>query len=160
MGILDNYVIEPFFFPENVNITAVTYSEFLVETLPYLLEDVPLAVIPNIIFQQDGHPAHSSLLARTILNQRFPNRWIGIHSTLQEWPPRSPDLTPMDFFVWGYIRDQVYDSLPRNRNDLIQKIQTASEKITPIMLSKVRENLMRRIALCAEENGGHFEHVL
>ncbi|KYN16536.1 hypothetical protein ALC57_11197 [Trachymyrmex cornetzi] len=74
MGILDNYVIGPFLFPENVNITAVTYSEFLVETLPYLLEDVPLAIIPNIIFQQDGHPAHSSLLARTILNQRFPNR--------------------------------------------------------------------------------------
>ncbi|KYN17131.1 hypothetical protein ALC57_10594 [Trachymyrmex cornetzi] len=64
------------------------------------------------------------------------------------------------FFVWGYIRDQVYDSLPRNRNDVIQKIQTASEKITPMMLSKVRENLMRRIALFAEENGGHFEHVL
>ncbi|EFN74373.1 hypothetical protein EAG_14224, partial [Camponotus floridanus] len=122
MGILDNYVIGPFFLPEDVNITAETYSAFLVETLPYLLEDVPLALIPNIIFQQDGHPAHTSLLARTTLNQRFPNRWIGIHSTLQEWPPRSPDLTPMDFFVWGYIRDQIYETLPRNRNELMQRI--------------------------------------
>jgi len=40
-----------------------------------------MAILPNIIFQQDGHPAHTSLLARTVLNQRFPNK-IDIHSTL------------------------------------------------------------------------------
>ena len=83
MGILDNYVIKPFFFPEDINITAETYSIFLVETLPYLLEDVPLAVISDI-FQQDSHLVHSSLLTRTIFNRKFPNRWIGIHITLQE----------------------------------------------------------------------------
>ncbi|KYQ56137.1 hypothetical protein ALC60_04944 [Trachymyrmex zeteki] len=127
MGILDIYVIESLFFLEDINITAEIYSIFLVETLPYLLEDVPLVIIPNIIFQQDGHPAHSSLLAQTVLNQKFPNRLIGIHSTLQEWPPCSPDLTPVDFFVC-YIRDQVHDSLPRNRNDLIQKIQKQQMK--------------------------------
>jgi hypothetical protein len=23
-------------------------------------------------------------------------------------PPRSPDPTPCDFFMWGYVKDQVY----------------------------------------------------
>ncbi|XP_071642156.1 uncharacterized protein [Temnothorax longispinosus] len=160
MNILDNQVIGPYFFPENINVTAEVYSAFLEEILPNLLEDVPLAVLPNIIFQQDGHPAHTSLLARNILNQRFPNRWIGIHSTLHEWPPRSPDLTPMDFFVWGYIRDQVYETLPPCRNKFIRKIETACQEITPVMLLKVRESIMRRIALCAEENSSYFEHLL
>jgi len=67
------------------------YSAFLEKTLPNLLDDVSLAILSNIIFQQNGHPAHTSLLAHTVLNQRFSNRWIGIHlleNTLHEWPPR------------------------------------------------------------------------
>ncbi|EFN64531.1 hypothetical protein EAG_07520, partial [Camponotus floridanus] len=57
--------------------------------------------------QQDGHPAYTSILARIILNQKFPGRWIGLHGP-QEWPPRSPDLTPMDFFMWGFLKNKVY----------------------------------------------------
>jgi len=63
-----------FFFLEHINITAETYFIFLVETLLYLLKDVPLAVIPDIIFQKDGHSAYSSLLTRTIFNRKFLNR--------------------------------------------------------------------------------------
>jgi len=88
------------------------------------------------------------------------HRWIGIHSDFQEWPPRSPDLSPMDFFVWGYIRDQVYQTLPHNRGDLIEKIKAASRNITPAMINKVRQSFMRRVALCLEESGGYFEHLL
>ncbi|KYQ49774.1 hypothetical protein ALC60_11150 [Trachymyrmex zeteki] len=160
MGIVDNIIIGPHFFTEDVNITAQVYSDFLEETLPNLLDDVPLNIAPHIIYQQDGHPAHTSVLARSILNNRFPHRWIGIHSDVHEWPPRSPDFTPMDFFAWGYIRDQVYETLPRNREDLIEKIRIASSNITPEMLHKVRQSFMRRVALCLEESGGYFEHIL
>ncbi|XP_024875933.1 uncharacterized protein LOC112457238 [Temnothorax curvispinosus] len=110
MRIVDDTIIGPYFFPEIVNVTAEVYSAFLEETLPGLLEDVPLHIRPNIIFQQDGHPAHTSVLARTILNRRFTKKWIGIHSDLHEWPPRSPDLRPLDFFAWGFIRDQEQQS--------------------------------------------------
>ena len=24
------------------------------------------------------------------------------------WPPRSPGLTPCDFFLWGYVKDNAY----------------------------------------------------
>ncbi|EGI62259.1 hypothetical protein G5I_09427, partial [Acromyrmex echinatior] len=78
-------------------IKDLIYSAFLEKTLSNLLDNVPLAILPNIIFQQDGHLAHTSLLARTILNQRFPNRWIGVRSTLHEWIPSYSDLTPIDF---------------------------------------------------------------
>ena len=33
--------------------------------------------------------------------------WIGRSETIA-WPPRSPDLTPLDFSVWGYVKDQVF----------------------------------------------------
>lgn len=160
MGIVDNMIIGPHIIPQNINITAEIYAEFLEETLPNLLDDVPLNILPNIIYQQDGHPAHTSILARAVLDRRFSHRWIGIHSDLHEWPPRSPDLTPMDFFVWGYIQDQVYQTLPSNRADLIAKIEAASLNITPAMLGTVRQSFMRRVALCLEQSGGYFEHLL
>ncbi|EZA61680.1 hypothetical protein X777_10512, partial [Ooceraea biroi] len=105
MGIVDDMIIGPHFFPENIYITAEEYSNFLEGQLPNLLEDVPLYIRANMIFQQDGHPAHTSAVARAILNRKFRNRWIGIYSDLHEWPPGLPDLTPMDFFVWGFLRD-------------------------------------------------------
>jgi len=119
-----------------------------------------LNILSNIIFQQDSHPAHTSAVVRTILNHRFTNRWIDIHSELHEWPPRSPDLTPIDFFAWGFIRDEVYKTLLTNHNNLIEKIQAVTRQITPVILKKVRQNFMLRVALCLENNGGHVEHIL
>jgi len=76
-----------------------------------------------MIFQQDGHPAHASLLARTILNKKFPGRWIGLHGP-QEWP-RSPDLTTMDFFVWGSLKNKIHETLSANQEDLKNRIHNA-----------------------------------
>lgn len=124
-----------------------------------LLEDVPLANRLHLTFQQDGHPAHTSLIARNILNRKFPERWIGLHGP-REWPPRSPDLTPMDFFAWGYLKNKIYDTLPENPEELKNKIRNACAEINPLMLRRVRENFMRRIATCLEEDGGNIEHLL
>jgi hypothetical protein len=57
-----------------------------------------------VFFQQDGAPPHWNLIVRASLNQRFPNRWIGRASPIS-WPTRSPDITPCDFFLWGYGKD-------------------------------------------------------
>jgi len=160
MGILENKIVGPYFFPEHVHINADIYAAFLDETLSELLENIPLALLINMIFQQDGHPAHTSIAARTVLDRKFPNRWIGINSNLHEWPPRSPDLMPLDFFAWGYIKDQVYQTLSNSRRDLMNRIQNAAANISPDMLCRVRESFLRRIVLCAEQGGGYFEHLL
>ena len=56
-------------------------------------------------------------------------------------PPRSPDATPCDFFLWGYVKDQVYvPSLPANIPELKVRIRTAIETITVDMLQTVGTN--------------------
>jgi len=55
-----------------------------------------------IIFQQDGAPPHWGSHVCRFLDASFPNRWIG-RDGLTAWPPRSPDITPLDFFLWGYV---------------------------------------------------------
>ncbi|KAG8289720.1 hypothetical protein J6590_098624, partial [Homalodisca vitripennis] len=46
---------------------------------------------------QDGAPPHYGLHVREYLNNIFPNRLIGRRGSI-EWPPRSPDLSPLDYF--------------------------------------------------------------
>ncbi|KYN18416.1 hypothetical protein ALC57_09291 [Trachymyrmex cornetzi] len=93
------------------------------------------------------------------LSQRFPNRWIGRGGPVL-WPPRSPDLNPLDFFLWGYVKDAVYSETPTTRWNMMERIKRAYEAITPLMLGNVQRNFRCRLLLCLENNGAHFEHLL
>ncbi|EZA55617.1 hypothetical protein X777_04243, partial [Ooceraea biroi] len=53
---------------------------------------------------------------RECLNKAFPNKWIERRGSI-EWPPRSPDLTPLDYFFWGYFKSKVRSTKPRNLNE-------------------------------------------
>lgn len=157
-GILGDRVIGPHFIEGRVD--GPSYARFLEERLPELLNDLPQQVREEMIFQQDGHPAHYSRVARAVLDREYPQRWIGLYGP-REWPPRSPDLTPCDFFLWGFVKDKVYrNGLPEDENDLRQQITQAFQEITPQMLRNVRENFMKRVGRCVDENGGIFEHLL
>jgi len=53
-----------------------------------------------VFFQQDRAPAHNAIVVKEHLQNKFSNRWMGTYGALA-WPPGSPDLTPLDFFLWG-----------------------------------------------------------
>jgi hypothetical protein len=58
------------------------------------------------------------------------------------WPPRSPDLTPCHFFLWGYVKDTVYrKSLPHDLQELRQRIIIAVTAIEEDLLDKVWHQL-------------------
>ena len=91
------------------------------------------------------------MVTRDFLNQSLPNKWIGRASdedaALIHWPPRSPDLTPLDFYLWGFIKTNVYTyPMPKDLIQLRQRIKSVIEEITPATLKKVWGNLERRLA--------------
>jgi len=92
-----NHVIGPYFFDATLN--EERYANFLTDTLPILLDNVPLDVRVRMWYQQDGAPAHRVRYCVNILNQKFPRAWIGLNGPIA-WPARSPDLTPLDIFLW------------------------------------------------------------
>lgn len=94
----------PFEIPEVLN--GEIYLDFLVNHLPNLLADVPLNILRDMWFQQNGCPAHYSRSVREHLNEVYPGRWIGRSGTIS-WPARSPDLNPLDFFYWEIGRAHV-----------------------------------------------------
>ncbi|VVC38669.1 Hypothetical protein CINCED_3A001493, partial [Cinara cedri] len=108
----------------------------------------------------DGAPAHNAIIVKLQLNEMFGNRWMGTHGPVK-WPPRSPDLTPLDFILWGHLKTAVYAEPPANLQDLINKITVACRQLTKeqILAATYRE-VSRRLELCLEKNGGNFEHFI
>ncbi|EZA52871.1 hypothetical protein X777_07689 [Ooceraea biroi] len=112
-------------------------------------------------FQHDGAPAHFSLNVRQYLDQRFLNRWIGRGGPVA-WPARSPDLNPLDFFLWGFVTSLVYETPVLGEEDLLARVMAACEHVQTIsgIFHRIRKSMNRRCHLCIEENGQHFEHLL
>ena len=92
-------------------------------------------------------------------NGNFEN-WIGRRGTV-EWAPRSPDLTPMDFYFWGHLKQIVYSTRIADVDQLRQQIIRGCNLINgnSDLLDKVYGNFEHRLELCINANGEHFEHL-
>lgn len=159
VGIVGDFLIGPVFIPERL--TGNVYCNFLKHTLPDLLEDVPLATRNAMWFMHDGAPAHFSRIARELLSKIYDNRWIG-RGGPQPWPARSPDLNPIDFFLWGYLKLLVYTTRVKNKDDLRNRIVDGCNSIRSIpgIFERVRESMKRRLDSCIIADGGHFQQFL
>jgi len=94
----------------------------------------------------------------------LPQRWIGRTGpkdlALHSWPPRSPDLTPCDFFLWGYIKERVYvPPLPADLDGLTNRITAAVKSVTEDTLRRVRDESSYRAYVVRAADGGHMEHL-
>ena len=127
--------------------------------LPQLLDEVPLVFRVNTWFQHDGAPPHFSREAREIIDQQYPHRWIG-RGGPRPWPARSPDLNPLDFFLWGHVKNFIYRQPIDTEEQLRVRIEEAFASLTPQMILDSKLSLLRRARLCIQMNGGHFEHLL
>lgn len=156
-GIIGTKIIGPFFIIGNLD--GNKYSDFLHNVLPTLLEDVPLERRATMWYQHDGCPAHYSQAAREILNRVYGDHWIG-RGGPTPWPARSPDLTPLDYFLWGSMKEKVYRTAPTTPEDMQQRIINACSEITEDVLKNVHDSFSRRILKCIEVEGQHFEHLL
>ena len=75
-------------------------------------------------------------------------------------PPRSPDLTPADFFLWGLFKGKVYKNTPRTIEQLKDAIRQEIQTVNVETLGKVFQNLEKRIQVCLDVKGDQFQHRL
>ena len=94
---------------------------------------------PDIWFQQTGTTAHTSVIGRDWLKSRFGSKVIS-HLTDFPWPPRSPDLSPLDFFLWSYVKEKVFSTRPSSIDNLKIAIREALPLIDQDTLSAVTAN--------------------
>lgn len=142
-------IVGPVFLDENVN--SNVYLDLLQEHV------FPLAANGKW-FMHDGAPAHYAVLVRDSLDQHFPHMWIGRRGPI-EWAPRSPDLTPADFFLWGFLKDRVYSRQPETLAQLRQFIQEEAEAITVETCQTVCRSVQSRCRECIANEGHQFEYL-
>lgn len=105
-GIIGHRILGPIFLPNRLN--GPLYLEHLNEVNHIIEEEVPVGIRNRIIYQHDGAPPHVDANVTRYLNREYNNRWIGRFGPIIVWPPRSPDLTPLDFFLWSGLKTEVY----------------------------------------------------
>jgi hypothetical protein len=84
--------------------------------------------------------------------------WVGRYGPIP-WPPRSPDITPLDFFLWGYVKDSVYKTPGTSLDELKLRIVAAIETVTPQMLENTWREIEYRLDILRSKKGAHVEVV-
>lgn len=159
-GLWHGGIIGPYFFEDAngdaVTVTSERYRSMLTDFLWPKLDEINLQVM---FFQQDGATPHTANATMELLREKFGESVISRNGTVK-WPPRSCDLTPLDFFLWGYLKSLVYANKPRTIDALKLNIERCINEITPDLLHKVTENWVHRIRSCNRSQGGHLNNVL
>ena len=90
--------------------------------------------------------------------------WIGrtgpTDLALHSWPPRSPDMTPCHFILWGYVKERVYvPPLPADLDEITNRITAAVKSVTEDTLRRVWDEFSYRVDVVRAVGGGHIEHL-
>lgn len=142
-------VIGPIFFENTID--GRRYREIITHFIALLEREER-----DCFFQQDGAPAHTARKTIEFLTDFFGERLVGRGL----WPARSPEMTPPDCFLWGYLKNSIYETSPASIDELKERITAQIAQIDRKMLKRVFVNLVKRIRLCKSVNGGHFQHLL
>ena len=107
---------------------------------------------------QDGCAVHNANIVRQYLHLRYPGQWIGNGGPIH-WPPRSPDLTPLDYFLWPYLKEKVFKEKPTSLDNLREKIIQECNLIEAHVFENVRREFISRLYYCQEVAGAQFEPI-
>lgn len=153
-------IIGPYFFKNDdglaVTVNGNRYREMLTE---FLFPEIDNIDGDDIMFQQDGATCHTANVTMDLLRQQFGESLISRNGP-HNWPPRSCDLTPLDYFLWGYVKSKVYANKPKTLDELEANIRATIAAIPPDMIHRVIENWSARMSQCKKSRGGHLNDIL
>ena len=130
----------PFFF-ENQQVEAVTVNGDRNRAMlnEFLFTKIEEEGIEKILFQQDGARCHTNEATFDVLRPVFEDRIISRKSDVI-WPPRSCDLTALDYYLWGAVTDKCYADKPQTIDALKDNIREAIGEIQLHTIDNVLKN--------------------
>ena len=112
-------------------------------------------------WQQDGAAVHRNPAFMAELSEKFGGRVLAMGAERNggvEWSTRSPDLNPLDFFLWGYLKSKVFWPKPSNLQQLGQNLERELNLLDMEMLRRSQHSMITRAAKYVLQGGGHFEN--
>ncbi|GFX67596.1 uncharacterized protein TNCV_3933381 [Trichonephila clavipes] len=94
-----------------------------------------------------------------LLKDTFGDRLISRFGPVN-WPPRSCDLTPLDYFLWDYVKPLVYANKPQTLDHLEDNIRRVIADIRPQMLEKSHRKLDVQIDYIRASRGSHIPEII
>ncbi|GFV63356.1 putative DD41D transposase [Trichonephila clavipes] len=108
-------IIGPYFFKNdeghNVTVNGDRYRAMITNCF---IPELNNHDVQELWFQQDGATCHTARVTIDLLKDTFGDRLISRFGPVN-WPPRSCDLTPLDYFLWGYVKSLVYADKPQTQ---------------------------------------------
>lgn len=140
--------------PAKTKIDSEAYQVVLKKILPSVRKLYPA---DDWIFVQDSAPSHRSNSTQEFLTNQTPS-----FVPADAWPPYSPDLNPLDYHVWGELRERVYAnrSEPFASLNELEAAAIAAWKAIPLEhVQKSIDRFLTRLDLVTEREGGPIQHL-
>ncbi|GFU57937.1 uncharacterized protein TNCV_353671 [Trichonephila clavipes] len=131
------------------------------EANPQVYVEKPLhpEKLKEMWFQQDGATCHTARATIDLLKDTLGDRLISRFGPVN-WPPRSYDLTPLDYFLRGYVKSLVYADKPQTLDHLEDNIRRVIADMWPQMLEKVIENWTSRLDYIRASRGSPMPEII
>jgi len=138
-GICSKGILGPILLRDGETITGDVYHRLLTEAFTKLEN---LGIDESFFWQQDGAPPHRTAANLQLLKSQFGDRVIakGFKKAFGsgiDWPPYSPDLSACDYFLWGYLKDQVFRKPVNSKEELRHRIEQAALELDSAICARV-----------------------
>ena len=161
-GITVTFIVGPFFFtpagPVTPTVTGKRYESLLRNHVLSALQQ--RQCVDRTILMQDGAPPNIATPVKQLLSAQFGDDRIISRHFPTTWPPRSSDLNPCNFSLWGYLKNVVYSGRIQNLANLKASMTHHTHCISTGTLRSVLEHAVLRFHFVAEQGGGHIEQLM
>ncbi|GFW74913.1 putative DD41D transposase [Trichonephila clavipes] len=137
-------MVESFFKNDEGHNVTVKGDRYRAMITNFVIPELNNHDVQELWFQQDGATCHTARATIDLLKDTFGDHLISRFGPVN-WPPRSCDLTPLDYFLWSYVKSLVYADKQQTLDHLGDNIHRVIADIRLQMLEKVIENWTSRL---------------
>ncbi|GFV64634.1 putative transposable element [Trichonephila clavipes] len=152
-------LVESFFKNDEGHNATVNGDRYRAMITNFFIPELNKRDVQELVFQQDGATCHTARATIDLLKGTFGDRLISRFGPVN-WPPRSCDLTPLDYFLWGYVNSLVYADKPQTLDHLEDNIRRVIADIRPQLLEKAIENWTSRLDYIRASRGSPMPEVI
>ncbi|GFX95867.1 transposable element Tc3 transposase [Trichonephila clavipes] len=153
-------IIGPYFFKNDEGHNVTVYGDrYRAMITNFFIPELNNHDVQELGFQQDGATCHTARATIDLLKDTFGDRLISRFGPVNG-PPRSCDLTPLDYFLWGYVNSLVYADKAQTLDHLEDNIRRVIADIRPQMLEKVIENWTSRLDYIRASHGSPMPEII
>ncbi|GFS92008.1 uncharacterized protein TNCV_1931701 [Trichonephila clavipes] len=153
-------IIGPYFFKNDEgHSVTVNIDRYRAMITNFFIPELNNHDIQELWFQEDGATCHTARATIDLLKDTFGDRLISRFGPVN-WLPRSCDLSPLDYFLWGYVKSLVYADKPQTLDNSEDNIRRVISDIRPQMLEKVFENWTSRFDYIRASRGSPMPEMI